>query len=380
MALRKLDVKTLDFIVEQMIDTVDKSKDEIFRIGEQCRKDHDTLIEELKEIKAKVEKVISESDDLEEKSRFARKRLSEVSRNFKTYSEEQVREVYEFAHSLQTKYIINEQLEKQLRQRRDDLERRLLVLQETIDRAELLVSQITVISNYLVSDIKDIGIALEDAKMKQDFGLRIIEAQEEERKRISREIHDGPAQLLANVLIRSDLAERVHIEEGPDQAFKEIRSLKEMIRDALYEVRRIIYDLRPMALDDLGLIPTLEKYLSTLGEYHQSVDIQFINLGGDKRLPGKYEVALFRLIQESVNNALKHAEAKQIKVKLEVCPDRVSVLIKDNGKGFDPAVNKNGSFGLMGMKERIEILEGKLNVESAPDKGTMIHIKIPVLE
>ncbi|MBO0994670.1 sensor histidine kinase [Bacillus sp. SD088] len=380
MPLRKLDVKALDFIVEQMIDTVDKSKNEIFRIGEQCRKEHDSLITELKEIKTKVGQVITESDELEEKSRFARKRLSEVSRNFKTYSEEQVRKVYEFANNLQTQYIVNEQLEKQLRQRRDDLERRLLGLQETIDRSELLVSQITVISNYLISDIKDIGIALEDAKMKQDFGLRIIEAQEEERKRISREIHDGPAQLLANVLIRSDLAEKVHIEQGPDEAFKEIRSLKEMIRDAIYEVRRIIYDLRPMALDDLGLIPTLEKYISSMGEYHPSVYIQFINLGEDKRLPSKYEVALFRLIQESLNNALKHAEAKEIKVKLQVCNDQVSAVIKDNGKGFDPAINKDGSFGLIGMKERVTILDGELKIESAPDKGTMIHIKVPVLE
>ncbi len=380
MPLRKLDVKALDFIVEQMIDTVDKSKNEIFRIGEQCRKDHDSLVAELREIKTKVGQVIAESDELEEKSRYARKRLSEVSRNFKTYSEEQVRKVYEFAHNLHTQYIVNEQLEKQLRQRRDDLERRLLVLQETIDRSELLVSQITVISNYLISDIKDIGIALEDAKMKQDFGLRIIEAQEEERKRISREIHDGPAQLLANVLIRSDLAEKVHIEQGPDEAFKEIRSLKKMIRDALYEVRRIIYDLRPMALDDLGLIPTLKKYISTMGEYHPSVHIQFVNLGEDKRLPSKYEVALFRLIQESLNNALKHADAKEIKVKLEVCNEQVSVIIRDNGKGFDPAVNKNGSFGLIGMKERIAILDGELKIESAPNEGTMIHIKVPVLE
>src|SRR6185312_9239339 len=143
----------------------------------------------------------------------------------------------------------------------------------TIDRAESLVSQITIVSNYLVSDIKEIGVALEDAKMKQDFGLRIIEAQEEERKRLSREIHDGPAQLLANVLIRSDLAEKVYREKGPEQSLVEIRSLKEMIRAALYEVRRIIYDLRPMVLDDLGLLPTLEKYLATVEEYNKGITI-----------------------------------------------------------------------------------------------------------
>ncbi|WP_062108963.1 sensor histidine kinase [Bacillus niameyensis] len=380
MPLRKLNVKELDSIVEQMIETVDKSKDEIFQIGEQCRQEHESLVTELQQIKDQVANVIEESDSLEKSSRLARRRLSEVSRNFKAYSEEQVREVYEFAHNLQTQHLMNEQLEKQLRQRRDDLERRLLGLQETIERSDFLVSQISVVSNYLVSDIKDIGLVLEDAKMKQDFGLRIIEAQEEERKRISREIHDGPAQLLANVLIRSDLAVKVHKEQGADQAFQEIRSLKEMIRGALYEVRRIIYDLRPMALDDLGLIPTLKKYLETMEDYHKNVKITFSHLGEEKRLSTKYEVALFRLIQESINNALKHAEAKEIKVKLEFRNEIVTAIIRDNGVGFDPEVKKHQSFGLIGMKERITILEGELAIDSVANKGTAIKIKIPLLE
>lgn len=378
--LRKLDVKALDFIVEQMIETVDKSKDEIFRIGEQCRQEHDSLIAELKEIKEQVKHVIVEGDDLEIKARLARKRLSEVSKNFRAYSETEVREVYENAHELQTRHTINAQFEKQLRLRRDDLERRLLGLQETIDRAETLVSQITIISNYLVSDIKDIGEVLEDAKMKQDFGLRIIEAQEEERKRISREIHDGPAQLLANVLIRSDLAEKVHKEFGPEQSLLEIRSLKEMIRAALYEVRRIIYDLRPMVLDDLGLIPTLKRYLATIEEYNKVVKINFVHIGEDKRLPSKYEVALFRLIQESVQNALKHSKASEIVVKFEKRRESINVVVKDNGVGFNPEEKRSDSFGLIGMKERIVILEGVLSIDSSPLTGTTITMQIPLLD
>ncbi|MBS4208272.1 sensor histidine kinase [Bacillus sp. FJAT-50079] len=380
MALRKVDIKALDDIVNQMITTVDNSKNEIFRIGEQCRQEHDLFISELKEIKQQVRHVIDEGDALEIKSRLARRRLSEVSQRFRDFSEQEVREVYENAHDLHTRLTVNRQLEKQLRVRRDDLERRLLALQETIDRAESLVSQITIVSNYLVSDIKEIGEVLEDAKMKQDFGLRIIEAQEEERRRLSREIHDGPAQLLANVLIRSDLAEKVHREKGPEQSLLEIRSLKEMIRAALYEVRRIIYDLRPMALDDLGLIPTLKKYLATIEEYNKRTIIEFIHIGTDKRLPPKYEVALFRLIQESVQNALKHAEAREIKVKIEIRRDQIIVLIRDDGKGFDPMENKNDSFGIIGMKERVSILEGEMKIMSNLGYGTSIIIQIPLME
>ncbi|CAM4129998.1 sensor histidine kinase [Lederbergia lenta] len=380
MALRKLDVKALDYIVDQMITTVDRSKDEIFRIGEQCRNDHDAIVAELKDMKEQVKQVIEESDALEVKTRLARLRLSEVSKHFRDFSEEQVREVYETAHELHTRLLVNRQTEKQLRLRRDDLERQLLVLQETIERAGTLVSQVTIVSNYLVSDIKEIGEVLEDAKMKQDFGLRIIEAQEEERRRLSREIHDGPAQLLANVLIRSDLAERVHKEQGPEQSLIEIRSLKEMIRTALYEVRRIIYDLRPMALDDLGLIPTLQKYLATIEEYNKKTVIRFIHLGKDTRLASKYEVALFRLIQESVQNALKHAEADEIKVTIEIREDNVHVIIKDDGIGFNIEDRKSNSFGIMGMKERVVILEGEINIDSSPGFGTSVVIKIPLLD
>lgn len=378
MALKKVNPKALDKIVEQMIETVDRSKDEIFQIGEQCRRDHDYIIKELQEIKDEVKKVIEAGDSLEIKAKLARRRLSDVSKNFKEFSEVQVREAYEYAHELQTELTINRQLEKQLRMRRDDLERRLVTLQETINRAETLVSQITIVSNYLVSDIKDMGEALEDAKLKQEFGLRIIEAQEEERKRLSREMHDGPAQLLANVLIRSDLAEKMHKEQGPEQSLQEIRSLKEMIRTALYEVRRIIYDLRPMALDDLGLIPTLNRYLSTVEDYHKGTDIEFVYLGEDFRLPQKYEVALFRLIQESVHNALKHAKAETIQVKVELQHNKVFVLIKDDGIGFDITEKKSGRFGMIGMKERVDILDGTLSVHSKPGAGTIISIKIPL--
>ncbi|HEY4552397.1 MAG TPA: sensor histidine kinase [Bacillaceae bacterium] len=380
MVLRKLDIKALDEILDHMIQTVEKSKDEIFHIGEQCRHDYDSLVSELQYIREELTVVIEEGDDLEVRSKMARKRLSEVSQNFREYSEEQVREVYERAHELHTKLTVSRQREKQLIERRNDLERRLLALQETIERADSLVSQISIVSNYLVSDIKGIGEVLEDAKIKQDFGLRIIEAQEDERKRLSREIHDGPAQLLANVLIRSDLAEKVHKEQGPEQSLLEIKSLKEMIRTALYEVRRIIYDLRPMALDDLGLIPTLKKYLETIEDYNKLAKISFSNIGEDKRLPSKYEVAIFRLIQESVNNAIKHSKASEIKVKIEICSKRATVIVHDNGIGFDPEERKSGSFGIIGMKERVVTLEGEFSIDSIPGIGTKVTIHIPVME
>jgi two-component system sensor histidine kinase DegS len=377
MSIKKVDAKALDKILETMVSTVSESKDEVFDIGEQCRKDFESLTKELDDVKIRVAIVITDSDALDSKARFARKRLSEVSMHFNHFSEEQVRDAYERAHKLQVDLQINRQLEKELRNRRDELELRLRGLQQTIDKAVHLVSQISVVQNYLTQDLKFVGEALQEAKRKQDFGLKIIEAQEQERKKLSREIHDGPAQMLANVMMRSDLIERVQRERGPDEALVEIRSLKVMVRNALYEVRRIIYDLRPMALDDLGLVPTLRKYLQTTEDYNTGVNLNFVNLGQVKRLPSEMEVALFRLVQEAVQNSLKHAEPKQVQVKLSISKEMVTVVVKDDGKGFDSSIQKEGSFGLVGMRERVELLEGEMTIDSQPGAGTLVFIQIP---
>ncbi|MFJ7745084.1 sensor histidine kinase [Peribacillus sp. NPDC097295] len=379
MSIHKVDAKALDMILETMVSTVSESRDEVFDIEEQCRKDFESLTKELEDVKIRVAIMINDSDSLDAKARFARKRLSEVSMHFNQFSEEQVRDAYERAHKLQVDLQMNRQLEKELRNRRDELELRLKGLQQTIDKAAHLVSQISVVQNYLTQDLKFVGEALQEAKRKQDFGLKIIEAQEQERKKLSREIHDGPAQMLANVMMRSDLIERVQRERGPEEALVEIRSLKVMVRNALYEVRRIIYDLRPMALDDLGLVPTLRKYLQTTEDYNinSGVRLNFVNIGQVIRLPSDMEVALFRLVQEAVQNSLKHAQPKQIQVKLSISKELVTVVIKDDGKGFDAAIQKEGSFGLVGMRERVELLEGSMTIDSQSGAGTMVLIQVP---
>ncbi|WP_312473455.1 sensor histidine kinase [Neobacillus sp.] len=379
MKLKHLNMKSIDEIREEMIETVTCSKSDIFQIGEQCRTNYESMTNELEQIKQMMVKLIEEGDQLEEQVLEARLMLTEVSMNFKTYTEGEVREAYEKAHQLQMDLSINWQYKKQLLDKRDDLEQRLLGLNETIDRADQLISQISVVMNYLTSDLKHVGEVLENAKAKQDFGLKIIEAQEEERKRLSREIHDGPAQMLANVIMRSDIIDRVYREQGVEAAFSEITSFKKMVRSALYEVRRIIYDLRPMALDDLGLVPTLRKYLQTIEEYHNHSKIEFVNMGLEQRLPTKYEVALFRMIQESVQNALKHANACEIKVKLEITNAAITVLIKDNGVGFDITKKKPESFGIIGMRERVELLNGELTFDSKIGKGTSILISVPLI-
>ncbi|ALX50341.1 sensor histidine kinase [Lentibacillus amyloliquefaciens] len=373
---QKLEDTALDYIIDEMVDVVQNSKDEIFNIGEEARNEYEQLQKELQEIREKVISHLGKGDELEQKVRYSRQRLSEVSKEFDHYSESEIRDVYEKTHAMQTELAIVRQEEKTLKDKRDELERRLTALDQTIEHAEGLAGKISVILTYLNDDFRQVGEMIVEAKEKQEFGLKIIEAQEEERRKISREIHDGPAQMLANILLRSELVDRTFREGTYEDALCEMKSIRKMIRSSLYEVRRIIYDLRPMALDDLGLVPTIKKYVSTVSDYND-IDIEFIPMGKEERLQQKYEIAFFRLMQEALQNAVKHAEATLIKVKLEITESVIAMTVKDDGKGFDPGLKQDKSFGLIGMRERVEMLDGTLTINSEIDKGTTIMIKVP---
>ena len=372
------DLKSLDGVFNRMLETIMSSKDDIFIISEQSRRSFEDMQKELEIVRKQISVVIDEGDALEKNTQLAKQRLVLVSKAFNNYTEEQVRDAYETANDFQVKLSVIKTQEKQLRDKRDDLERRLRGLLDTIERADHIVNQVNVVLNYLTSDLKHVGLALEQAKLKQDFGIRIISAQEEERKRLSREIHDGPAQMMANVLMRTDLIERTYREKGIEQAIAEIADLKKTVRNALSEVRRIIYDLRPMALDDLGIVPTLKKYLSTVTEYNPEVSIHFQSRSTEKRIPSNYEVSIFRLVQECVTNAMKHGQSKDIWVRLEWLKNAVNIVIKDDGVGFDPQDVRDNSFGIIGMRERIDILHGEMFIQSEVKRGTTILFKIPL--
>lgn len=372
--------EVLDNVIKKMTEVVEESQEEILKISEQTEKEYLSIQEELVKIKILVNEHIEKSDLLESKVRASRKRLSEVSKQFGKHNEYKIKRIYDETHSLQTEFLIVEKEEQTLRQKRDELERRLVQLEETLDRANSLGQKVSVISSFLQADFKEVNEYLKSAQEKQQIGLKIIEAQEKERKRISREIHDGPAQSLANILLRSEIIELSLRNRNIDEALYEMQAFRENIRQSLQEVRRIIYDLRPMTLDDLGLFPTIRKHISSVLKYN-NIDIDLTLRGEEKRLPSQYEVALFRLIQESLQNAIKHSNASLIKVLLEVHKDRISLSIDDNGVGFEPEEGeKENSYGIIGMKERVELLEGEINIQSKINEGTTIEVTIPYKE
>lgn len=376
---KAIDISVLDGVIKRTIETVETSKTQIFDIAESARQQGNSMKLELHELRQEITKVIQKVDALELAYRKSRNRLVLVSRNFHMYTEEDIRVAYEDASRIQVDLSIFRERENNLKRRRNDLERQLRTLEETIVRAEKLVSQMGVVLGYLTGDLSKIGEALESAKQHQLMGLKVIQAQEEERKRVAREIHDGPAQSMANVVLRSEIVEKMLKNERVLEAQMELHELKEMVRMSLADVRRIIFDLRPMALDDLGLVPTLQKYIRTCEE-RMETSIDLVVFGVEPTLRSSVKAAIFRLVQECLNNVEKHAKAKSVQVKLEFVQDSLSLVVKDDGIGFDldERMGTGGSFGLLGMKERTQLLEGQIEVQSAPGDGTKVLFQIPL--
>ncbi|WP_134683486.1 sensor histidine kinase [Brevibacillus migulae] len=376
---KQIDVSLLDTVLKKTIQSVESSKHQIFDIAESARRESNTMRSEIVELRLQIGEAIDRVDLLELQYRKARNRLVHVSRNFHEHAEEEIRKAYEEANNLQVELSIQREREQNLRRRRDELEMRLRGIEETINKAENLMTQIGVVLGYLNGDLSRVGEALETAKQQQLMGMRIIQAQEEERKRVAREIHDGPAQSMANVVLRTEIVEKMLKNQRILDAEMELQELKEMVRYSLADVRRIIFDLRPMALDDLGLVPTLQKYIQTF-EDRTKLTVDLVVFGKEQDLESSVKAALFRLVQECLNNVAKHAKARFVQVKMEFQHKQLMLVVKDDGIGFrmEEKQGNGESFGLMGMKERTQLLEGKMEIQSAPMQGTRVMFHIPV--
>lgn len=378
-----MQVDAIDKVIKNAISVMESSKYQMFEICEGARSEWEALNKELQQVIEETSQTIEQVDKLELDYRRARIRLTEVSRDFQRFREEDIRIAYEAATHIQLQLMICREKETNLRARRDDLQKRLKNLDKTIERAESLVIQMNVVLEYLSGDLNQVAQILKSAKNKQLLGLKIIVAQEDERKRVAREIHDGLAQSMANVVLRTEITEMMLSKQEYTAVKQELVDLKQQVRNGLEEVRKIIFNLRPMALDDLGLIPTLRKYVQDYEEKYK-IRTKFELVGRETRLPPAMEVAIFRLIQEAFSNVYKHAKATFVFLEMTFQKHMVKITVQDNGEGF--AVEKieakiagsGNHFGLMGMRERVELLEGRMEIESKPNVGTKISMIVPI--
>jgi signal transduction histidine kinase len=211
-------------------------------------------------------------------------------------------------------------------------------------------------------------------RVARDSLRRVVAGQELERRRLARELHDETGQALTSILLGLKAVEESKDAEALEEAS---RNLRELVVATLQDVRRLAVELRPKALDDFGLVPALERLVQTFTE-GTGIEVQLESRLGEERLPGEIETTLYRLIQEALTNVVKHAHARTVSILLVRRGGKVTGIVEDDGRGFDPAEARADGLGLVGMRERAGLVGGRLTVEASAGAGTTIAVEVPV--
>ena len=201
----------------------------------------------------------------------------------------------------------------------------------------------------------------------------VVDTQEEERKRIARQVHDGPAQAMANVVLQSEISERL-FSVDPNRSRIELAALRQMVNKTLQELRGFIFELRPMILDDLGLVPTMRRYVQTLVDKH-GVRIDFSSTGRDRRLPSDDEVAIFRLIQDSLVERIEKASSKDLVLGMTWKDLQLDILLQTDGKDHPPDGELQSG---QRRSERLELLHGESTHETRADGTVVLTVHVPI--
>jgi signal transduction histidine kinase len=209
-------------------------------------------------------------------------------------------------------------------------------------------------------------------RVSRDAVRRVVAAQELERKRLARELHDETGQALTSILLGLKPLE----DATSGEVQEAVAAVRELVVSTLQDVRRLAVELRPSALDDLGLVPAIDRLANSFGESGIHVDVE-ANIG-DERLPEPVETTLYRIVQEALTNVAKHANAERMSITLLRKDGAVVAIVEDDGEGFDPEASEREGLGLLGMRERLALVGGKLRIEAAPGTGTTIAAEVPV--
>jgi signal transduction histidine kinase len=218
-----------------------------------------------------------------------------------------------------------------------------------------------------------VAVDLSD-RVARDVLRRVVEGQELERRRLARELHDETGQALTSILLGLKQVEEA---KTPEEGLQAGATLRELIVHTLQSVRRLAVELRPKALDDFGLVPALERLGEAFGEQTGiAVDVQ-ANLDST-RLPAEIETALYRIVQEALTNVAKHSSASRVSVVVTRREGLVTAVVEDDGKGFGAGGGEGEGLGLIGMKERVGLLDGRLAIESTEGAGTTVVAEVPM--
>ncbi len=335
--------------------------------------DAERLNGDLREIDLIIRQTQSEVDKLGQRESSLNGQVKAMEANLDSYDKSDIRNLYGLLIEQRSRLIM-------MRQQLGELQTKQQLLKERREQSFKLSQVLSQRPKYEAgrSGGRVGGVGTGDAT---SMVSKIIQAQENERLRVSRQLHDGPAQAMSNLVLRAEICER-WMEADMNRAKSEISGLKTMVNDTLQVTRGFIFDLRPMILDDLGLLPTLRRYIKDFTEKYKTIEVNFLPSGRERRLESHVETAIFRIIQESLLNVATHANAAQVQVTLELGDQSATITVEDNGIGFDInklAMNDQDKYlGIASMGQRIEMLNGQLNIDSTLGRGTRVMALIPL--
>ncbi len=336
-------------------------------LGTAIEEDLNTSRKSLKEINLMLDQSQTELNKLVQKNATISGQLQQYLNQAGTAIPDDVKQSYSNALEAQQRMIVMRgQLEK--------IQTEQIALNKYVDLLEKF--------SLYIKDNQPTGTISGGGKAAASLEM-LINAQESERQRLSKQMHDGPAQALSNFIVQAEIAARL-LEMDPIKAKEELSNLKTSAMSTFQKVRSFISELRPMMLDDLGLVPTLRRYVEGFKEQY-NVDISLNVSGGEKRMEPFLEVMIFRAAQELIDNAVSHNLENPTKIAititLSVDADIVKMTVDDNGVGFDSTeIQRSGGLGLKLIRERVELLSGTMDVDTSPGKGCSISIQLPFVE
>lgn len=333
-------------------------------LKDQMQSDLEQSKRELKEIALMLEQSQLEVTKMAQRNASIMTHLQQVQGQFDTLPRADIRMAYDSAlDSQQRLFVMRGQVEK-LQSDRTHLSQSVSVLERALKALEGGVPQ-------EVSQ-KGVSTAVHTVEM-------MIQAQEAERQRLSRQMHDGPAQALSNFILQTEIAMRL-FDVDQQKAREELENLKMAATTAFRKVRDFIFDLRPMMLDDLGLVPTLKRYIDAFKD-QSGMDVRMMVSGRERRLQSYEEVMIFRAIQELAYNASRHSGGSGLKVQLDMGEGEIKVSVEDDGKGVEmEGLSEKSGMGLKLIQDRVEMMGGEMAIDSVLGQGTRIVFQIPALE
>ena len=363
--------KSINLALDSIITSMNDGKEEIFAITEQINKENRQVKADIAEVRRDIRLYNAQIEKLKKLELESRKTLLIVSSDFDKYNSDDIKDAYDNSYNLQQD-LMKKQLEiDSIIKKLELFENRIQKNNELVSKADELLSRIEIMSDYMKLDS---SIDSES----EDLFTKWILFQENEKNRIARDIHDGPAQTIASLVIRSDIIRKLIEKDSPNTTiYKEIEQLKFQLRSVIKEIRKIMYDLRPTSLDELGFSSSIHGLISKTEE---DCNIKFsVSIDENSEIKNSnLKIICFRIIQESLNNIIKHSKAEKAYVYVKISSDYIDMIVQDNGVGFDTKkINSVNSFGLSSLKERVALVKGNVNLDSKFSKGPAINVKIP---